>query len=242
MNKLPISLCIFSSTRGHHGRTDLHKETLNRLDIQVPISYFGQAIAHIKALPESADLMGKMIEDFKFYKVDVELSGGYWKHFDSTHNTEYLKDIIKMSELLTQPYTLFLEDDWVFIQKDLSILELFCKAISLLESDKDILSVRFPRNMDDNNHVHGVEEPGTIFNKNGYIYSFNPHICRTNDLYRISSIVKNNFKELSFHCEHGFTRAASLVSRKTHPFYAFKPEIVQAYHIGEPPFESGIPS
>lgn len=238
---LALSLCVFSSTRGHHGRKDLHKFALNDLNTKFPLDLFAQRLAHVKVLPDETAVADTMCADFMGFGITPVPTYGYWKHFDSSHNTEYLKDIIKMTSYLNQPYTFFLEDDWVFLTKGREFQDLLYKAIKLLEDNPTVLSVRFPRHMNDSFHVHGMESENSDFNKNGYIYSFNPHVCRTRDLYNGASIVARNFQQLSFHCEHGFTQAMKALSRVPEPFYAFKPEIVQAYHIGEPPFEKDIP-
>lgn len=234
--KLPITLVIYATTKGHFGHRDIYKYTVEGLKKQIDLDVFEQKVVHIKNSGEEG--LDEMTKFFKDNKFEVVVTDGAWKHFDSTHMSEYLKDIIYMAQGITTEYVLHLEDDWLFDPKNGEPLSYFLeRAILELRTDQSILSLRFPHHFDDNNHLHGQECDSNLFahrklNRNNDLHSFNPNLMRGRDLFLTALIIKGNFDQLSSNCEVGFTQALKSFAVSQLPFAAFLPEEIRVRHLG----------
>jgi len=243
MKPLSLNLCVFETAKGHWSRTDIYKNTISDLESKFPLYLFENKLVTIKVAP-GEEQVGTEIENwYKERGFKTIILPGQFSHFTTSHQTEYCKDMIQMfgQESLTAPYTLWLESDWCWDNKGNSLETRFLEAITYLAKNKDILTVRFPRflneverlaNLKQKHNVDvEVERNGKFINHNDN-FSCNPNICRTRDLYLASLILKRNFDQFSHHSEMGFTKCLEWMSDKKLHYSIFDPSIVSVLHYG----------
>src|ERR1035437_1649846 len=113
MTPLPITLCLFTSTKQHFGFKDVYWATLTHLDRQTPIALFGDKIAHIKITPGDETRAVEMEGNLRDLGFDVLTTTADWSRGQS-HQLAYMQDVVKVSKfplLCQQPYVLWAEDD-----------------------------------------------------------------------------------------------------------------------------------
>lgn len=242
---IPITICLFTTSKGHFGRTDRYLQTLNHLNSQIPLNQFGGLIANIKVSPEDADseLLVKMRNDLKGFGFTVYESVAGWKHHDESHQNEYGKDIIStyLRKIDTE-YVLHLEDDFLFCAQQKDLLYWFHRSIKLLEEDPDLLQVRFARFTNEYQRInrlkfkHGIDaacedgDDDTWFRHNDF--SLNPSIFRTRDIRAAVILWQRNMKQTGNHVEMGFSQAVKYFSQKKLCFAFFHTVFVKTAHIG----------
>lgn len=246
MDKLPITLAVFSSTKGHHGHKDIYQTTIKSLEKQIDLNKFGQKIAHIKK--DEGENPIEMISFFKERGFEIVESVGSWKHFDLSHQQNYLLDIIKISKLIKESYVFHLEDDFLIEPKlNIPVAGLIEASMELLSSFPYHLTARFPADDNEVERINGLrakhgldaevgENGETLFTHNDF-YSHNPNITRAKDYYLAAKIVEENFEQLSFHSEKGYGKAMRWLSPEKYPLMCFKPTIAKAIHIGTQDFK-----
>lgn len=237
---LNLNLCIFTSTKQHWGRHDIYQKSLVDLAKKLDLDKVNKYV-HIKA-----DSISKLLEMQKFYEsygFAVIVTEGTFRHFEDSHQLEYLKDIKKMYLDIVDRNTKFclhLEDDWLFQTQQL--VEEIYNMENFLCENKEIVSCRFPR------FHNEVERIGRLRQKHGldvdvayspdypdfFVHndnlSLNPTIFRTSDIItacRIAEIQQN-----INHVEHDFTRCLSILSRHKFCYSFVNPKHVNVLHIG----------
>lgn len=244
MNRLPLQLVMFATTKGHFGRTEIYKDTVNGLFSQISPTIFEEKIVHIKTCAAEEATLNDMKQFFSGRGFEVIVSHGEWKHFTESHQKEYLKDIIKVfstPKASRAKYTLWLEDDWLFNVKQQALYDWFILAMNILEANPEILTTRFCHHYNEferiNNliHKHGIDAQAIkvddLFFLNNDLYSFNPHISRTRDLFITSLLAERHLAELT-HSEMGFSQIIKQLSRKKYSLAAFNTDLIQVEHIG----------
>src|SRR4051812_25588300 len=109
---LPISLGLFTSTKGHFGRKRDWRITLDHWHKQVPLELFN-LVAHIKVSENEEALGTEMQYDLEQRGFNVLATHGNWKR-GLSHGASYLGDQVTMSKkplVYQRPYFLMLEDD-----------------------------------------------------------------------------------------------------------------------------------
>lgn len=240
-----LNLIVFTSTKGHFDHKEIYKTTIDKLFGQIDPNKFALKVVHIKH-SENDPLLPEMVSFFASKGFWIIESKGEWKHFDSSHQEEYLKDIVKVFchgpiSMLSGEYTLWLEDDWVF-RPTKPLEEHFDDAMNLLKSDTEILTARFCYHENEFDRIndllrkHGLDRQAIPFNDkfflNNDLFSFNPNISRTSDLVISAKMVERNFDLVKFHCEMGFSRCILHLSNARYPFAAALPEQIRVEHIG----------
>lgn len=236
MTKLPITLCLFTSTRGHFERKLIYQRTVTDLLNQVPKDYWAALRANIKV--EDKDRAYEMEDWLKSHGFEVTAPKGDWKHGDESHQTEYLKDIFYVVSTTASPYILFMEDDWLIKSENLT--DWLARAIQTLDERPEVVQVRIPRYSNEAQRIEGLRAKHGIdalvvpdpdndrFLHNDW--SNNPYIARTRDLNAaIRFVMATN---LPRHTEHGLGRAMKMLSSSPAPFMCFEPEVARCGHIG----------
>jgi hypothetical protein len=244
--KIPINIVVFDTSHGHWSRTDIHEACIQNLNSKIPLSNFARLYCHIKVRPGEDEHAAHMKEWYQSRGFKVVLTKGDFQHFQVSHQRGYCQDIITAfgDPYVNAPYTLWLESDWKWDDKGNGLLRYFYEAISLLEYDKDILSVRFPRflnevarlnnlkkrhNMDVQCVKHSDFDRIFVHNDN---FSANPNLCRTRDLYLASLVLKRNFEQFGNHIEMGWTHCLRWMSDAKYPYAIFDPKEVSVLHAG----------
>lgn len=243
MKPLPLNLCVFDTAKGHFGRQDIYKTTISDLDSKFPLSLFQFKLVTIKVADGEESVGEEMQKWYRERGFATLILKGKFTHFTPSHQQQYCLDMIAMfdDDGLSAPYTLWLESDWCWDTKDNSLEKRFWEAINYLDKNKDILSVRFPRFLNEPDRLRNlkqkhnidveVEQNGKFFNHNDN-FSCNPNICRTRDLYLASLVLGRNFEQFSVHSEMGFTKCLSWMSNKKLHYSIFDPSIVSVLHYG----------
>lgn len=243
---IPITICLFTSTKGHFG-TSRYAETLTHLDRQIPLSSFAGRVASLKVSP-GEEARGDEIESdlvkrgFKVFRATAE-----WRHADQSHQENYFNDICKVytsEEALATPYVLHLEDDWKLHAFQDDLITWFHRATTILHNDPDILQVRFARFSDEFTRIqglrakHGIDAKVNQIEGNAYFtssdFSLNPSIFRGRDLRAAAILMSRNPNAFPMHVEEGFGRAFKYFAMHEVPLAVLDPLGVKAAHIGSP--------
>jgi hypothetical protein len=249
--KIPINLCLFTTTKGHWGIKTRYKETIEYLNAQIPIRQFANAIAHIKYADDNSEDEQAFImkKDFENIGFKVIMTAGKWGHNSESHQIEYIKDIYKVfcdKRVQSVPYSLFLEDDMKIVVRQGELENYLFKATNILETDPDIVSVRIARGANEKERIlrlrekHGIDShvaPAPRGYESSYFlasdFSNNPHICRSRDI-RNAMIMIQNIQGIPLHSEHGTAIGLKFFSLSKTPIAIFNPQNIVARHIGTP--------
>lgn len=243
MTNLPLTLALFTSTRGHFGR-DTYQGTVNDLLRQLPTGW-GGLHANVKWEPglESEVKRDSMSSWLGHRGFHVTTPCKQWKHHDDSHQLGYLEDIALVMENVTTPYYLHMEDDF-FLRANVGPLEQhLADAIQLLEDNPSLVQVRFARWANEYERLkglkakhgidaHAVEKDGSIAHSD---WSNNPFIARTRD---VRAAIRFLFAtNLPRHSEHGLGAMMKLLGHPEQPFYTPSPHEIRCRHMGTLPGE-----
>jgi hypothetical protein len=246
--KIPINIVVFDTSKGHFNRRDIYKSCISDLASKIPLSQFARLYVHIKVGDGEEETAKEMKEWYASRGFKIVITKGQFSHFQSSHQRGYCQDMITAfgDPYLYAPYTLWLESDWKWDDKGDELIQSFHTAISLLEFDKDILSVRFPRFLNEIDRLNNLKKRhnmdvqciqheyfSDIFVHNDN-FSCNPNICRTRDLYLGSLVLKRNFEQFGDHAEMGWTHCLRWMSDSKYPYSILNPEKVSVLHCGTP--------
>lgn len=249
MRPLPISLCVFDTSKGHFGRTDIYRCTITDLAAQIPLHSFAGLFVHVKVAPGEESVFAEQDVFYRAHGFTVMTSHEPWSHFSSSHQQGYARDMIKVygdSRVMTAPYCLHLESDWLFRpRKHSSLIDLLGKSLSYLAANHTAVGVRFPRFLNEIERLNGLrakhgmdvrtqreEAPWGQFVRHNDNLSLNPHLMRTRDLYAATRILKANFAQLGDHVEMGFTHAFTHLADGALPWVILDPLEMSVLHIG----------
>lgn len=248
MEKLPINLIFFTSTKGHFGHKDIYQHTLNSLKKQIAPERIGYKVAHIKVSPDEHHIAYEMMDFLEQWGFDKILTTeANWSH-DGNHGEEYTKDIQKTLEYLsvnpnTEEFTLWMEDDYIFnINKETKCPQnldfYFDRAINVLKSNFRLQTVRFNLDKPDKDKILQYDDLVYLQKKNYTPYqntvTFQPTIYRTKDLWWSYCVfLKNNWEKLKHtHIELRSGYSLFPLTDSPMPFAEFNYDIVRSIHIG----------
>lgn len=234
MNKLPISICFFTSTKGHF-KESTYAATLDHLNHQIPLSEFGALYCHIKISPGEEILGSKMEEDLKRRGFAVETTIAPWTR-GTEHQVEYLKDMRKASKspvLNSQPYMLLLEDDSIMVTEKVKLVSVLSDMVQFLQSNQDIVSTRFIRKSDFDGGVP------VLLKESNHFYSpyfdFQPAILRFRDFFLANKVLEDNWASVvKTQCEMAMRLALNSLSRSKLNHIVWLPEHAHTVHLGVP--------
>lgn len=240
MIPLPITLCLYTSTRGHFGR-DTYRETVADWLRQLPIGWEGLH-ANVKWEPGEEVKRDEMREWLERRGFTVTTPCKQWKHHDPSHNEGYCEDIALVAARVTSQYYLQLEDDWL-IRAEEPLERYLAEAIELLEGNPLLVQVRFARWANEFERLkslkakhgidaHAVEKDGSIVHSD---WGNQPFIARTRD---INAAIRFLFAtNLPRHSEHGLGAMMKLLGHPEQPFYTPSPFEIRCRHMGTLPGE-----
>lgn len=236
MNKLPISLCLFTSTKGHFSYAT-YQDTLNHLSRQIPLLQFGALYAHIKVTPSQESIGDEIKNNLTERGFIVEKTVGDWVRGIS-HGQHYLLDQKKASRskiLHSQPFCLILEDDSTLSPIKNNLEYYVSQMIGFLENDMDIVSTRLIRKNDWDGGVPVLEKRDTHwFSEN---FDMQPSILRTRDFFLAHNAIEDNWDKLShLQCELVLRLALDTLSRSSLRHMVWLPEEIHSVHLGVPDY------
>lgn len=231
---IPISLCLFTSTKGHWGRRTDYEVTLNHWDRQIPLDDFAVKVAHLKVSPGDGEIAVTMERElvrrgFKVLTTTTEWSRGM------SHQVAYMEDVVKMSKepmLYRSPYILWLEDDSVAVCIKYPLRRLLAESVRLLEGNPDHLTVRLLRAGD-------LDTSPVLKHETGYFYSphfnFQPAIMRSTTFYLGALVVERNWHlAATAQCEMLWRLVLAPMSRSNLCHIVWHPEVAHTVHLGCP--------
>jgi len=161
MNKIPLTVCLYTSAKGHFDRKDIYQKTVNSLFSQIPANSFERLIAHIKVkdYDEIENEQGiKMVDWLEEKGFTVLVSYGDWKHGNQSHQSEYINDMKTVTKNLNSEYILFLEDDWEIKPFERDLEYWIYRATELLKNNASITQVRIPRYTNEFDRINRLKQ------------------------------------------------------------------------------------
>jgi hypothetical protein len=246
MKKIPLTVALFTSAKGHWGVKDRYLETIRDLDRQIPLNYFSSLIANVKQEPINEGY-NRINHNLDKYGFEIFNSYGRWDHGEQSHQDGYLSDInfiYNQPSVLKVPYVLHLEDDWQFHCYEDDLVYWIDQAISVLEEYPNIAQVRFPRFSNEFERIkalrqkHGINSFVAELNNEMFLhndFSLNPSIFRSRDMMTAINLLNKNQQTWQRHVEHGLGAALKyLYDVNQLPFVCLNPNKVKVRHIGSP--------
>ncbi len=230
---LPLNLVFFTSTSGHFG-FDTYQTTIKHFKKKLNGNFdlFNKVYAHIKVKPNHKERLQPILDFLESEKIEPIVTEGDWER-GLIHGWQYLKDQFKVyntQELHDVQYLMVVEDDSPILLKEGNLSQFIKNAIYTLDSNRDVLHIRFQREgalnitykLDDNYNIVDT-------------YDFQPYIARVRDLMFITKILLENEKQLAnVQCEMAFRIIADMFSSSYQRYLCFNPSKATSYHIGAP--------
>jgi len=245
MTPLPLTLALFTSTRGHFGR-DTYQTTVNDWLRQLPGHSWEALRANIKWEPDQEAKRDEMKAWLEARGFEVTTPCQAWKHHDASHQEGYLRDMALVVGEIATPYYLSLEDD-MLLRADEPIEKYLAEAIELLEDNPALVQVRFARWANEQDRIqglrakHGIDAkvfPDAHGNMTHNDWSNNPFIARARD---VNAALRFLFvSNLPRHSEHGLGAVMKIIGHPEQPFYTPAPACVYCRHIGTLPGEEDV--
>ncbi len=232
-----------TSTKGHFGNSTF-KETVENWLSHCPAEKWGRLICHIKVSNSDNPVeMNKWLTDIGFQVFETKAD---WKHHDSSHSNEYLKDLKKMSFFAcSQPYSIFVEDDFLLhINSNTTLDNLLTLAQDTLSKNSQNLEFRFPRFNNEIERIRNLKAKHNIdaeveesLNKTFFWHSenanFHPCVRRSRDIMIALKLLSDNWQQLQgLGVEQGFSRCFKMLSYTAFSLLCCNPDIAQCLHIG----------
>lgn len=248
MSKIPLTICLFTSTKGHFERKDIYLNTAKSLDSQIPLYYFENLVANIKYSKGEENQLEYMANNLEKLGFKVLCSNGDWSHQNQTHQNGYLLDIYniyKSEEVLKSKYVWHLEDDWEVYCHERDIQHWINESLKLMDENPYLTQIRFARFANEFDRINKLKEKHGLNafaikegNSGGFFqndFSLNPSIFRPRDIFSAVNLVLKNPQVFEQHVEHGIGAAIKyLYDLDPLPFYCFDPEKIKVMHMGTP--------
>lgn len=241
---IPITFALMTTTKGHFDIKTRWRETIESFDSNGELSHFDHLFAHIKISPGEEAIAEEMIAGLQSKRFNVMVTPGNWKHGDSTHQENYLRDIYKVSNYCKSPYIFLVEDDWKVKSHDVSCKFWYDMAFELLIDNPDLMQVRIPRYSNEFDRINKLKQKHNLdrsavqaddyhFRHNDY--SANPSFYRTRDIRNaVALTLRTNTAK---HVEHGVGQVLRLLGEPGRQFACLNPDEIRIGHIGCRPGE-----
>lgn len=245
MSSIPVTLCLMTTTKGHFGVTSRYLSTIESFRSALPLSYWGDRIAHIKDSGESPGASIEMDYQLQTDRFQVIFSMGQWSHGAESHQIGYLRDVMTVINEVSTPFVFMLEDDWSLKVYEDDFLKYVNLAARYLDKDPYLVQVRIPRFTNERERIDRLKQKHNLDRKtwghddHSFLhndFSMNPAFYRTRDLRAALALVAST--NLPKHVEHGLGEALKIISmRPATPFACFNPEKIRVGHTGTRPGE-----
>lgn len=233
---LPISLCLFTSTKGHFGCRTLYRATLDYLDRQIPLSEFGCRYGHIKVSPGDEVVADEIESNLRARDFVVERTVGSWSR-GTSHQQAYLGDISTASRnraLQCHPFVLIQEDDSIMQCEQDGLPRCLHRMTKFLD-DPEVVSTRFLRAGDMNTSPVISLEADHFYSPD---YNLQPSILRSRDFHSANLIIEKNWSQLGhLQCELVLRIALDQLSRSVRRHVVWHPDYAATVHLGVPDYD-----
>lgn len=239
--RLPITLCLWTSTKGHFTHRDVYRTTLAHLDRQIPLSAFGQRVTHIKVSPSDEAVAAEIVADLEARGFKVLTTTADWSR-GLSHQAQYMADVVKLSKepaVYGQPYVLWLEDDSTLNSHVVPLDDLLARSCQMLADNHELTSVRLLRPTDLSTSPMVSVPPEQEDSR--WFYSphvnFQPLLLRSRDFYLASRFVEENPQAVaSVQCEMLWRMVLAPFSRSPRQHLVYHPSYASTTHLGLPDY------
>lgn len=239
MKPLPISLCFYTSSKGHWGRSTDYRVTLDHWDKHVPLRTFGQLIAHVKVSPNEEWEAAGMAQELVDRGFHVICTTAAWSRGLSMQSG-YMADVVTVSKerrVYNQPYYLHLEDDSPLLSHKRTLEDALLHSCRLLAEDHELVTVRTRRRADDRGPevAHPKPDPRWFYSQD---VNLQPLLMRSSTFYQLAQVLERN-PEACQHvqCEALWRAILDQFSRSPHRHLVWECDEIEAAHIGVPQAE-----
>jgi len=240
MTPIPITFCLFTSTKGHFSRST-YVRTLDSFNQSLPLSEYAARVAHIKVSPGEQNIAYEMKRNLELRGFKVLMTEGAWAHANESHQLGYLTDMLKVygDDGIRTPYVMHVEDDFLIRCYSTTYIQQIQTAILLLEEQSDIMQVRvcrFSNELDRINGLrakHGIDGRAAWGSRDHFRHndlSLHPSIFRARDIR--AAVLLTLKTNLPKHVEMGMSHAFKLNSQSPLPFACLNPYYIRVGHIG----------
>lgn len=238
-HQLPIVFCLFTSTKGHWGTRDLYKATLDHWDRQIPLSLFGERIAHIKVSSNDEAIGATIQGDLESRGFHVIITHADWSRGQS-HQLGYMGDVVRVSKerrVYSQPYMLWAEDDSICVSHEDSLADLWLKSIRMLEEDHELVSVRLLRKCDEDGTLVVPEAARNPRWFHCPHFNVQPLLLRSRDFYLVGRALEGNPTAVAqVQCEMLLRLILESFSRSDCRHRVYRTTYAETVHLGVPQY------
>lgn len=245
-----INFIFFMTTKGHFGRNDLYKYSLNNIK-ELNINNNFDKYLSIKVFKGDEELAKNISKElnyktFAWYNPDPNINNeSPYKNYTYYLLTNYLGDIVNVysqNELLKNEYTFIYEDDSPIIINNNNFDHYINESKKKLEEDKNIFSIHFQRiGVLKNDSLYKNINIGANFT-DPHDYNFQNQLFRTKDMFNVSNIIKMNWDQLKhIHTERAVKLAINRLN-SNFKHISFNPKNAHSIHLGTEDAEKWIQS
>ena len=235
VKKIPATLLMFATSRGHYGCNTIYQATIDHLNKHLPLSEWAGLLFHIKIAPGEELAGEKMKSDLQARGFTVETEFADWKRGQS-HFSEYLKDQIKMSRhpmVRDNPFVYWTDDDYLAVTHKANYPYVLNRMIDIVQSSQDILSSRFLRENDTLEPItENVNEnhPDFFYSRD---FNWQPLIIRSRDFYLSCKMIEDNWPvACQMHGEALWREVMSGMSRSKNKHAVWHPSYAEVANLG----------
>ncbi len=237
MIKIPLTVCLFTSSKGHFSVKTRWRDTVASFDRALPLSEYEHRIAHIKRSP--GDDVFEMSAELTAAGFEVIISDGRWVHGGQTHQSGYLEDCLTVYSRVKTPYVLHLEDDWSLCVSDGEFADWVRRALHLMRDDADLMQVRLARWANEFDRINGLKAKHNLpwraqeadqWHFRHSDFSMNPSFMATRNI-RAAVLLALKGSETP-HVEHSTGNVLRAFSNVELPFACFDPAKIHVCHRG----------
>ena len=237
MGKLPITLALFLTSKGHHGCETLYRNTLEHLDKQLPLALFSSKVASIKIQPGEERVAEVIKADLESSGFNVVTATAEWSR-GQIHFLEMLKDEIRVSQLPEvndNPFIWQCDDDTVLLSRRDSLTRVLARMTSWLTESPDHISARFLRR-EDLPAALGIQsapsEGDMLFTTD---VNFQQPLLRSRDYHHMMKVIEDNMNIAGqMHIEELWRIVLRQMSRGNKRHMVWHPDYCEAVHLGVP--------
>lgn len=239
MIKIPLTVCLMTTTKGHFGIKTRYRQTLESFNSYVNFHEYEKCLANIKISNNEDAVFNDMKTDIQTFGFDVLSAHGEWSHNSESHHINYIYDCLRVLNSVKTEYVFMLEDDWLLNVPNGDYLACIRDAISLLENNPHCMQIRLARYNNEYERILGLKKKHNLdkfakwMDKSYFMhndFSMNPSFYRTRDL-RAALVFTLN-AGVPKHIEHGVGLILGLLSQSAYPFACLNPENVNIGHTG----------
>lgn len=222
------------TTKGHFGCRTIYRSTLDHFNRQIPLSLFNLRYAHIKITPGEEAIADIMRSDLESRGFIVGSETAPWTRGHS-HFTEYLKDQIKVSKdprIYDSQYVMFMDDDYPILCHRDPLLKVINRMKDMIGSDPDMLTIRFPREGESQDHLRIEDDPSKdiLWSKD---VNWQPMVLRSRDFHRLCKTIEDNWTTaVQMHGEALWREVLAPMSRSIHKHAVWFPSYAEVANLG----------